>query len=152
MYDWNTVVVGLFLVTYLPFFWFFGMRMASSELFRHHKQYELNELLFVPRWALVGANVFFILHYGIFLVLLSIVDWVHGLAAFGIGVLLFIFLPIIYRTYPGIFKTSAMRIYRLDPATGRLMIKMLRPKKALSTGEGKSDSMTAEEVHYHSEK
>ena len=105
--------------------------------------------------ATVGFSLhpgFFILHYGIYLVLLCIVDWVHGLATFGIGVLLFVFLPIAYRTYLGIFKRSAMRVYRLDPATGRLMIKMLSAKKANSTSEVHSDSMKSEQAQNLSEK
>ncbi len=42
MSDWNIIVLSLFSATYLPLFWFVGMRIASEDILRKSKFYEVD--------------------------------------------------------------------------------------------------------------
>jgi len=77
----------------------------------------------------MGSNqytVIFYAHYCFFLIPLTMISWLHGLAAFGAGVLIFGFTPLLSCSYPGIFKRNAMRVYKNDPNAGRQLIKILK--------------------------
>ena len=114
MSDWNIIVLSLFTATYLPLFWFVGMRIASEDILRKSKFYEVDPNVLVPGWAKTCTTVFCVLHYCLFIIPLTMIDWLHGLAAFGAGILLLV------------FKAHAVRVHRGDPSTGRLLIRVLK--------------------------
>lgn len=128
MSDWNIIVLSLFSATYLPLFWFVGMRIASEDILRKSKFYEVDPNVLVPGWAKTCTTVFCVLHYCLFLIPLTMIDWLHGLAAFGAGILLLVFLPFFRKSYMPVFKAHAMRVHRRDPSTGRLLIRVLKAK------------------------
>ncbi|HII0104998.1 TPA: hypothetical protein ACYX6M_001208, partial [Klebsiella variicola] len=61
-----------------------------------------------------------------FIIPLTMIDWLHGLAAFGAGILLLVFLPLFRKSYMPVFKAHAVRVHRGDPSTGRLLIRVLK--------------------------
>jgi len=126
MYNWNLIVIGLFLVTYAPIFWFLGMSVASGQIVKCSRFHEVDPKIFIPAWALSVTKICFILHYCLFLIPLTMLDWLHGLAAFGAGILLFLLCPLLNIIYLQIFKRHALRAFRTDPGKGRLMIKVLK--------------------------
>ncbi|WP_264970352.1 hypothetical protein [Klebsiella variicola] len=99
MSDWNIIVLSLFSATYLPLFWFVGMRIASEDILRKSKFYEVDPNVLVPGWAKTCTTVFCVLHYCLFIIPLTMIDWLHGLAAFGAGILLLVFLPLFRKSY-----------------------------------------------------
>lgn len=110
MSQWNTIVLSFFLVTYLPFFWFLGMRVEAGVFLKKNQLCNISVDALIPGWADICTKVFFSLHYCFFLVILTLIDWLHGLAAFGAGILVFIFLPLQARSYAGIFSKSVSNI------------------------------------------
>ncbi|WP_435930073.1 hypothetical protein [Dryocola sp. BD613] len=140
MYDFDMIVVILFLVTYLPIFWFLGMGIASGQLVRLSGLGVLHARAFVPKWAQLCTKISFIIHYCVFLILLAMIDWVHGLAAFGAGILLYGFSPLLDEVYLGVFKRRALRIYKKDPAAGKFLIRILQSiKREHTTEQGKTE-------------
>jgi hypothetical protein len=107
--DWNIIVLSLFSATYLPLFWFVGMRIASEDILRKSKFYEADPNVLVPGWAKTCTTVFCVLHYCLFIIPLTMIDWLHGLAAFGAGILLLVFLPLFRKSYMPVFKARCAR-------------------------------------------
>jgi len=126
MYNWNLVVIALFGLTYFPFLWLIGMRTSAKEILFKNQFYEIDPRALIPKWAQISTQLFFYAHYCFFLIPLSMISWLHGLAAFGAGVLMFVLTPLLSCSYPAIFKRNAMRVYKNDPKAGRQLIKILR--------------------------
>lgn len=126
MFNWNLIVMALFGITYIPFFWFLGMRSHAKEILSRNKFYDADPRALIPKWAQRCTQLFFYAHYCLFLIPLTMISWLHGLAAFGAGVLLFLFSPLLSRSYPGVFKRHAIRVYKKDPGTGRQLIRILK--------------------------
>lgn len=126
MSNWNSIVLVLFGITYIPFFWFLGMRSSAREILNRNNLYDTDPVALLPAWARTGTQLFLYAHYCFFLVPLTLLSWLHGLAAFGAGVLLFVFLPLLSRSYSGIFKRNALRVYKKDRHTGKQLIRILK--------------------------
>lgn len=126
MSSWDLIVLSLFGATYIPFFWFIGMNASSKRILDKNKFYDVDPNVLIPKWAMRCTKLFFYMHYCFFLIPLTLISWLHGLAAFGAGVLLFVFIPLSSKSYLVVFKKNAMRIYKQDPGTGKQLIRALR--------------------------
>ncbi|HBQ1079191.1 TPA: hypothetical protein ACRRC6_004879 [Klebsiella pneumoniae] len=125
MYSWNLVVITLFGGTYFPFLWFIVMRTRAKEILVKNKFYEIDPTALVPTWAKTGTQIFFYAHYCFFLVPLTMLSWLHGLAAFGAGVLMFVFTPVFFRSYLIIFRRNILQVFKKDQVAGRQLIRIL---------------------------
>jgi hypothetical protein len=128
MSQWDIIVVFSLVITYLPCFWFSGMLATARSIVEEFGNDKIFAQLFIPGWAKKCAGISFAAHYCFVLLIVTLMDWVYGLAAFGAGMIPFVLipLPLLAKTYRGIYRKKALSMYKMAPDSGKIMLKMLK--------------------------
>lgn len=125
MSEFDIIVVSSLVITYIPAFWFLGMGVTAqsiAEEFGYDKTYSRG---LIPKWAGKCGGFAILIHYCFVLLILTLANWIYGLAAFGAGVIPFILFPRMAKMYRGIFRRSAFRVYKMDSQSGKFLLEML---------------------------